>query len=86
MTGTENVSILITGAFYALFAGGLLLARLQQCKTLLLIVKTRRRLYIGNRIARAGALDEHISSLLHTVCKRQYSTNHFRIVSGLIFL
>ncbi|MDR2770542.1 MAG: hypothetical protein LBB57_00730 [Clostridiales Family XIII bacterium] len=86
MIRTENIGILITGAFYALFAGGLLLARLQQCKTLLLILKTRRRLYIGHRVARAGALDEHIASLLHTVFKRKYSTNLFRIVSGLIFL
>jgi competence protein ComGC len=77
---------LITGALYALFAGGLLLARLQQCKTLLLVIRTRRRLYIGNRVARTGALDEHLAALLHTVFKRRYSTKLFRAVSGLVFL
>ncbi|MDR2356215.1 MAG: hypothetical protein LBE16_08485 [Clostridiales Family XIII bacterium] len=86
MIGTENIGILITGVFYALFAGGLLLARIEQCRTLLLVLKTRHRLYLGSRVARADALEEHIASLLHTVCKRRYSTNTFRIVSGLIFL
>ncbi|MDR2089466.1 MAG: hypothetical protein LBP73_08935 [Clostridiales Family XIII bacterium] len=86
MIRTENIGILITGAFYALFAGGLLLARLQQFKTLLLIFKTRRRLHVGSRAARAGALDEHIAVLLHTVFKRKYSTNLFRSVSGILFL
>ncbi|MDR2295975.1 MAG: hypothetical protein LBD95_04175 [Clostridiales Family XIII bacterium] len=86
MMRAENIGILITGAFYALFAGGLLLARLAQCKTLLLLIRTRRRLYIGNRVARAGALDEHIALLLHTACKRKYSTQLFRAVSGVLFL
>jgi hypothetical protein len=86
MTRSENINILITGVLYALFAGGLLLARLEQCKTLLLIFKTRRRLYVGNRAARAGAAEEHIALLLHTVFKRKYSVNLFLTVSGLIFL
>ncbi|MDR1574003.1 MAG: hypothetical protein LBS24_06805, partial [Clostridiales Family XIII bacterium] len=86
MIRSENINILVTGAFYALFAGGLLLARFDRCKTLLLILKTRRRLYVGNRVARAGAAEEHIAQLLHTVFKRKHSTNLFRTVSGLIFL
>jgi hypothetical protein len=86
MTRAENINILVTGAFYALFAGGLLLARLEQCKTLLLILKTRRRLYIGNRARSAGAAEEHIATLLHTVFARKYSTNLFWTVSGLIFV
>jgi hypothetical protein len=86
MIRTENISILITGAFYALFAGGLLLARLAQCKTLLLILRTRHRLYLGNRAARSFASAEHIASLLHTACKRRYSTNAFLGLSALIFL
>ncbi|MDR2132368.1 MAG: hypothetical protein LBP30_03370 [Clostridiales Family XIII bacterium] len=86
MMRTENISILITGVFYALFAGGLLLARFDRFKTLLLIIRTRRRLRAGSRAAREGALDGHLGGLLHTVFKRKYSTNAFRSVSGLIFL
>jgi hypothetical protein len=86
MMRPESINVLITGAFYALFAGGLLLARLPQFKTLLLMIRTRRRLYVGNRAVKAGAAEEHLSSLLHTVFKRKYSTNLLLSVSGLIFL
>jgi hypothetical protein len=86
MIRAENINILITGALYSLFAGGLLLSRLPQFKTLLLIVSTRRRLYLGSRARTDGAADEHIALLLHTVFKKKYSTNLFKTVSALIFL
>jgi hypothetical protein len=86
MIRPESINVLITGVFYALFAGGLLLARLPQFKRLLLLIRTRRRLYIGGRAVKAGAAEEHLSSLLHTVFKRKYSANLFLSLSGLIFL
>jgi hypothetical protein len=86
MTRAENMDILVTGALYALFAAGLLLSRAHRLKTLFLIVKTRRRLYLGNRGGKGGAFDEHVAALLHAVFKRKYGVGLFKTVSAVIFI
>jgi hypothetical protein len=91
MIRAENIDILVTGALYALFAGGLLLSRSAQFKTLLTIIATRRRLYLGNRVRAAGAgagsaADKHIAALMRVVFKRKHSVNPVKAVSALLFL
>jgi hypothetical protein len=83
------MDILVTGALYSLFACGLLLSRLPQFKTLLTIIGTRRRLYLGDRVRAKGAtgtIDEHIDALMHIVFKQHHSVNLFKAVSALLFL
>jgi hypothetical protein len=75
-----------TAALYTAFAGGVLLLILPQLKTLALLFKTRRRLYLGKREARTGALEGHVAGLLQTVFADRAPANAFWAVSGVLLV
>jgi hypothetical protein len=82
----EIIHVLAAGLLYALFLGGLLLLLRRQLKTLVLLCKTRRRLYLGEGRERAGDLEEHLTDLLQTVFARKMPVNAFLALCGLLFL
>ncbi|MDR1136319.1 MAG: hypothetical protein LBL49_09120 [Clostridiales Family XIII bacterium] len=80
-----TVNVIATALLYTVFTGSMLLLIQNQLKTLLLLIKTRRRLYAGSG-AKPSGFEDHIGALLDTVFGGKVHSLAFITLSGLLFV